>query len=502
MEDSSKSLSEKGDKINKLSMFDIGDETTGLSMSVVTVKNDFIETSLDGLNPEQSEMVIGISEYLKGSSDKLFFLVQGSGGTGKSYSINRALLGIDPKFIIAAAPSHFAKNVLQDFLGEAYRVTTIAALLGKKVTFNDQGEQILVRINKNAPPPIQNYQIILVDEGSMVSDETAEEILKYTREGNKALIILGDYCQLPPVNQAEDSLFFDTISAELTIPMRFQGPLYYLTGLIRSEIIKIRKGLVPSLNILNIETNRVSELDENGSGYIFINNMPLLLKAAIKRFKKGKGTGYVRLLAYRNKTIEKLNMLIRVGLYGENPLQFEIGELLINNGGYSVKTTTGKEKQVIRNGELFKVKQAIPVIGPYDIPCIKLVFDDGNVFDVDILAVSTEGEDMYSNTLKRLTGLAKENSNLWRDVFVFKEAFAYFNYSYAASIHKAQGSSINHVFIIEDDILEVKMTSTKEKLQSIYVGISRASFRAYIYNKLFKVDNSGLAKERLQKDAI
>jgi hypothetical protein len=50
-------------------------------------------------------------------------------------------------------------------------------------------------------------------------------------------------------------------------------------------------------------------------GHIF--NMPLLLKAAIRRFKKGKGTGYVRLLAYRNKTIEKLNVHIRIGLYGE-----------------------------------------------------------------------------------------------------------------------------------------------------------------------------------------
>jgi hypothetical protein len=65
-----------------------------------------------------------------------------------------------------------------------------------------------------------------------------------------------------------------------------------------------------------METNRVSQLDETGSGYIFLNNMPLLLKAAIRRFKKGKGTGYVRL--HRNKTIEKLNVHIRIGLYGEN----------------------------------------------------------------------------------------------------------------------------------------------------------------------------------------
>jgi hypothetical protein len=153
-----------------------------------------------------------------------------------------------------------------------------------KVTYNDQGDQILVRINKYVPPPINFYQIILIDEGSMVNDETAKELIGYVKEGNKALIVLGDYCQLPPVNQETDSYSLKTFL--LTIPMRFQGPLYYLVNLIRTEIIKMRSGLVPSLNIINMETNRVSQLDETGSGYIFLNNMPLLLKAAIRRFKR------------------------------------------------------------------------------------------------------------------------------------------------------------------------------------------------------------------------
>jgi hypothetical protein len=105
--------------------------------------------------------------------------------------------------------------------------------------------------------------------------------------------------------------------------------------------------------------------------------------------------------------------------------------------------------------------------------------------------VATEGEDRYSNTLKDLPAL-KENTQLWRDVFAFKESL---RTSIIAMLHhnKAQGSTINHVFIIEDDILEVKLTTTKEKLQSINVGISRA-YRAYIYNKIYKVDNSNLDK--------
>jgi hypothetical protein len=40
-----------------------------------------------------------------------------------------------------------------------------------------------------------------------------------------------------------------------------------------------------------METNRVSQLDETGSGYIFLNNMPLLLKPLSADSKKEKGLG-------------------------------------------------------------------------------------------------------------------------------------------------------------------------------------------------------------------
>jgi hypothetical protein len=41
----------------------------------------------------------------------------------------------------------------------------------------------------------------------------------------------------------------------------------------------------------------------------------------------------------------------------EKPKQFEIGELLINNGGYSGNCYR-QEQQIIMNGELFKVRSA------------------------------------------------------------------------------------------------------------------------------------------------
>jgi hypothetical protein len=59
------------------------------------------------------------------------------------------------------------------------------------------------------------------------------------------------------------------------------------------------------------------------------------------------------------------------------------------------------------NGELFKVKSATPIIGPYEISCVSLTFEDKD-FDVSIVVVATEGDDKYSNTSKDLLALQKK----------------------------------------------------------------------------------------------
>lgn len=455
------------------------------------------DKQLAGLNTKQVEMVTGIADYISGGLVLPYFLVQGSGGTGKSFSIIRAISDINPKTIIAAAPSHFAKNVLQNFLGEEYQVRTIASLLGKKISYDDEGKEKLVPIPRKVPP-ILNYPIIILDEGSMVDDDTYEELMNYVIEGNKKLIVLGDYCQLPPVNQPHDSLFFNNISSELTQPMRFKGPIYELATYVREEIVHIRQGVVPKLNVINLRTDRISKIDASGSGYIFLNNMHTLLKAAIRRFKKGKGAQYARVVAYRNKTIDKMNHHIRIGLYGEDSKQFEVGELLINNGSFVVKKGR-KSVQLISNGAIFEVKKAVPVSGPYDIPCMSLQFK-GQHFDHPILTIATDGKDMYNRIEARIKRIAKNDPVYWKDYFSFKNSFAYFSYSYASSSHKVQGSSIKHVFILEDDIYNVRMTTPKEKLQSLYVSITRAAFRTYIYHKEFDVNNTKLDREILKLD--
>ena len=483
----------------KLTMAELAgvDAGTAINHSQKRGKYLLADTSLEGLNKGQHDMVIGINTYLNrafDSRDKAYFLVQGSGGVGKSYTILRAIQCIESKKVILAAPSHFAKNVLSEFVGHDYTVTTIAALLAKKVSYDAEGNQILVPIQGKIPPLLK-HAVVIIDEGSMVDDKTVKEITTLATSQQIKVIVLGDFAQLPPVNQETDSIFFDSIDAELTQTMRFKGPLFNITDIIRTEIIKIRNGLPPILNILNVGVNRVSCINEEGSGYVFINRETTLIAAAVRRFKQEKGVNYVRVIAYRNSTIDKLNTRIREKLYGNNSKQFEEGEIIINNGGYTISRNS-----TINNGEIFKVRKSRDIVGPYEIPC-KLLFLDSEEYREGVPTVSIAGKPKYDATLKRLSAKAKQGRD-WRAVKAFKEKFAYFNYAYVCSTHKAQGSSIEHVFIIEEDIYAVKKTGAKEKLQSLYVAITRAAFRACIYNSNFKVDNSGLVKEYLIKDSL
>jgi len=444
---------------------------------------------LDGLNEEQKDMVNGIIEYVKTNKDnKEYFLIQGGGGVGKSYAIGRALHELFGYSVVAAAPSHFAKNILKDFLKEhSVEVHTVATLMGKKLTFNDKGELILVNKQSRMRPPIVSADVIIIDEVSMISDDTIRELLKMSR--GKKIIFLGDYCQLPPVKQDHDNIAFNNIHAELSIPMRFTGLIYNLASAVRKEINKARDGRYAELRVITMFTKRQSLVSENGSGYIFLNNFTPFINAAIKRFKEKKGTQHVRVLAYRNKTIKTLNDIIRKALYGTNARQFEDGELIINDGGY---------KGEINNGEVLLVKSTKDVIGKFAIPCVELRFQNSPAV---VPVISTKGKGEYNDMLAKLKLAAYNTPNKWSEYYAFKDSFAYFNYSYATSIHKSQGSSISNIFIMEEDILGIKPIGTKEKLQSLYVAITRASFRVFIYNKDLKVDQTKLNRMFLKRRA-
>jgi hypothetical protein len=232
-----------------------------------------------------------------------------------------------------------------------------------------------------------------------------------------------------------------------------------------------------------------------------------LVEIAINSFKENNADS-MRLIAYRNSSIEKINSVMRTQLYCEgdeekekNLPQFMPNELIISNGGYNVvainsDNSRAKPVNVIYNNQTFRVISTMPVKqGPRGINSLLMNLSPKPALPDNTAIYSLDWENgrhkyfEMSNELKRR---AQDNGKLWIHYYNLKEQFAWFDYAYALNSHKSQGRTFLDAIVFENDIFSVKKTNLKNKLQSLYVACTRASRRVYIYNSKYRVDQSEL----------
>ena len=439
---------------------------------------------LSKLNKEQEYAKTVIQAYLDDDTDtRPFITIVGPGGSGKTFMLKDALEKYKPHKIVGSTVSHFAKTILSDSLQRNITVKTIAALLGFMVDYDENGG---VTMRKTGHSILHRYSILVIDEVSMIGDELFETILTTAATiKHFKIIAVGDKHQLPPVDQDHDSSFFDTIDAELVKVVRFTGLIKTLSDVYVREIRSYNEGYTINKNVLSTDFNRTSNLDEFGAGYVFVDSLKELILLAYHDFKQSDtALDGCRIIAYKNKTLDYLNKTMRRLLYGKDARRFEIGELLILQGSYYGPTDIKSTR--LNNGDTFKVTGVKDVFDNYNIACHILQVNVSLPFP--ILVVADEGIQAFEEIAAYKAAEAKASKD-WFKYNSFINNYAVFKYSYAVSVHKAQGSSIKNVYILEDEIMKVKPTTAKEKFQSLYVAITRARHRVYIHNKNKKVNN-------------
>lgn len=176
------------------------------------------EHQYDSLTPEQRAAVeLGCKS--------LVFILTGGPGTGKTYTAGR-LLGTLTKSLNApceialAAPTGKAALTLEKALGSLLpeaKAQTLHALLG---------------VRKDGSYPERRtalpYDIILVDEASMIDIELMSHLLSSIKSGAR-LILMGDPFQLPPV---EGAPIFPTL-------METHPDKAHLTRCLRAETVEL-----------------------------------------------------------------------------------------------------------------------------------------------------------------------------------------------------------------------------------------------------------------------
>lgn len=350
-------------------------------------------------SPDQKSAIDNIVSWYKSHRTELpIFTMGGSAGCGKSTLISQLKNYLPPISIAYCAFTGKASTVLRRKMAElgipAEQVSTIHALMYKPIIDPRTNEVIGWKKNQTL-----GCDLIVVDESSMVPKELYDDLISY----GVPILFVGDHYQLPPVSKFDFNLMNDPF-IKLEKPHRFaeNSPIIKLATMIRNgetvpygshgELVSKRR----MKNITDQERNAFFQSDD---------------------LKEGKSI----ILCGFNKTRVKLNKSIR-SKFGYTGL-LNYGERVI------CLKNNNKTNIPLYNGEIGTVKHVAKEYARF----IKVHLE----------------MDGYSDQF---------NGLVFKDVFSTEKPELYgrerkiqcFDYGYAISTHKSQGSQWKRVCVFEE----------------------------------------------------
>lgn len=387
--------------------------------------------------------------------------------------------------IVFTAPTNKAARVLARMVNRwelGIECITCAKLLGLKPSICFETGKQEFKKGYGEECTAQNYDLIVVDEASMINEELYQYLLEeanlYTR-----ILFMGDPAQLPPVGEAISQAFIAVPDAsELTEVKRYRGPIAELATDVRSNLSRRGEPF--------FDTQFNAEKTEG------MWNMPrdIWVKTILQLFNSPKyqeDPDYVRALCYRNKTVAALNKIIRDSIRGKDAPRFVPGERLIATDHYSVGSPP-LVKTVLDSSSEVEVLDVQPgMVGRWKVWRMEVFrFDERDTETIHVLHEDSLKD--YEARRKELKGLAvsgkKENWKKWHEL---RSIFAWVDYAYAITIHKSQGSTFTNVFVDAADVSVNRTQNTIEipgkgkhkvweRNQLLYVAVTRPSKRLFV----------------------
>lgn len=408
------------------------------------------------LTEDQAEAFENIKIWLDTSDDQ-FYTLSGYAGSGKTvlmdYIVDYATDKSKPyneRFkTIVTATTNKAVKVLNDLVDHK-TFSTIHKLLNIKPKRKGTKE-IFEPISWNKSD-INEYDLVLIDECSMISEKLLDIIKSHANEDVKILFV-GDPAQLQPINESISKCF------------DYDGDM--LTEIVRHDdtLAKQSKKLRNNTEWVNFET-LISPPDVE---WITLDE----IKEVFVGFRDNPDK--YRMLCWTNRAVKEWNKKLRVFDYEYIPNDhFKVGDVVIANQPCEVNNEI-----VMRNSEeavVDDVNYAEDDLGiRHYVLRVKRVNDLVAYLNVPI----KEHEEKLSKKLNNLAKKCREGDENWGKFWYHKKYFHDVRHCYSLTTHKAQGSSFNNVIInINDYNLN---EDAEERNQLAYVGVTRAIDKVYLY---------------------
>lgn len=278
------------------------------------------------LNDDQLNAYNLLYEFLKTKKDKVFVLT-GSAGTGKTTLITEIMKhnNIFKKKIVLSATTNKAVSVIQKMFQSSPKnvhFSTIHKLMQIKRKINmDGSESYIINIDESPnqkKKSIYFYDIIVIDEASMISKDLVSEIISVSSKIKGQIIFVGDTLQLPPINEEISEVFnLDIKRFNLTKIERSKNNIVKYSNQLREHILHKTKIKYKSF------------LDNDVS---IIKNQNDWIDKYIEIFKQDQNS---ILLAYTNAQCNAINKKVRNYLFNYPKEKYIEGELIVFNNFYS-----------------------------------------------------------------------------------------------------------------------------------------------------------------------
>lgn len=350
------------------------------------------------------------------------FLLVGYAGTGKTTLVTKLILDLIKdkkcKNIAIAAPTHKAVNIAKsklfnnmdehETLSKNIKIMTIHRLLNYKSVINSEGEKVFEK--SKIDPAWYIYDLIVIDECSMLSDQIIDDIdsiLRDKKNKNVKIMYVGDPAQLPPVNQRRSIIFDKEIKKNIL-----------------DQIIRTKNSLI--MELCNEHRNWIMEpIDKNIPNIIkFIHkevkgfrsrDYEVWLNHYIMNFEKNKNDhNNSIILTWTNNKCKEYNDYVRKALFKKDDLNFfEKGEILIFNDFHRIE-----EEEEIENdkGELIMDKKYISFYTSEQVKIKKIKKQVHNFNKIKVTVSNTISSDMNIYIAKKVKEI---NVLLEEDIEVF-----------------------------------------------------------------------------------
>lgn len=450
-------------------------------------------------NPKQFEGLQKMKYWVRNGGQ--FFVLSGFAGTGKSLSIKK-LLDSYRKGVAVTAPTHKAKKVIMNATGRPGMTPHSLVGLRPNVDLDDFNPNNPI-FDPIAEPRINSYNLIVLDESSMVNVHLLDLIVKTIKNRNVRVLFMGDPAQIPPVGELESAVFnmglshkAETFHYDLIERQKDGNPLLEYYTIIRENLLDSLGGI-----------KRVSSINTKGEGIHFTLNKKEFRKSIIDKFASSdfqKDSDYVKVIAWRNSTVREANKVIRSVLF-PNESNFVVGDLLM---GYRTVPTKDMKYNIIENSgdyhvisksDLFKNETGIKgykvtlkedlgnneynyedvfIVDHEDYDNLHL-FGEMHDFFVDVAREDKKKWHMYYDFRRNnllLTDITTYRNGFYRsDETVIKKDF---DYAYAITAHKSMGSTYSHVYVMENDVHLNPLV--KERNRIMYVALTRPTTTATV----------------------